>query len=44
MVERKSLILLEHHDVIKSADWLIELGRRWRKWRTASLQERQQIC
>lgn len=35
--EGNSLILLEHHiDVIKSADWLIELGRRWRKWRTAS--------
>ena len=44
--EGNSLILLEHHiDVIKSADWLIELGPEGGKnGGQLLLQEPQQIC
>ena len=44
--EGNSLILLEHHiDVIKSADWLIELGPEGgENGGQLLLQEPQQIC
>ena len=44
--EGNSLILLEHHiDVIKSADWLIELGPEGGEMADSFfLQEPQQIC